>query len=59
MPEEKSSILCGAGAALLEVQPAMAEATAGEVAALLQRGVPVHKAWIRAAKHTASSGSHR
>lgn len=48
----------GAGAALLAAQPAMAEATAGQVAAVLAAGVPMHKAWIKAAKQTAS-GSHR
>lgn len=47
-----------AGAALLEVQPGMASAPAGEVAAALARGVAMHKAWIHAAKQPAS-GSHR
>lgn len=36
----------------------MGEATAGEVAAVLAAGIPMHKAWIRAAKQTAS-GSNR
>ena len=35
-----------AGAALLAVQPGMAHASAGEVAAVLSRGVVMHKAWI-------------
>ncbi len=43
---------------MLAVQPAMAEATAGQVAAIMAAGVPMHKAWIKAAKQTAS-GSHR
>lgn len=50
-------IMC-AGAALLEVQPDMARATAGEVAAALARGVPLRKAWIRDAKR-AAAGSNR
>lgn len=43
---------------MLEVQPGMASACAGEAAGALARGVAMHKAWIHAAKQPAS-GSNR
>ena len=46
------------GAAMLEVQPGMADAAAADVLAALAAGLPMHKAWIKAAKRP-SSGSNR
>jgi hypothetical protein len=48
---------CRPGAALLDVQPGMKRASAGEVAAVLSRGVLMHKAWIHDTKHSAAGST--